>query len=817
MKQLPILITALGVLAGSFSGKAQNPGSGKVSGTVSATQKPIEAATVSLLRAKDSSVVKFAVTGKAGTFEIEGKEGSYLISIQAIGFAKYYSDRFQLASGATKSFSSIELVATNKQLEGVTVASKKPLFEQKIDKMVVNVDASPTNVGSSALEVLEKSPGISVDKEGNISLKGKEGVMVLIDGRPTQLGGADLANMLRSMNANQLEQIEIMTTPPAKYDAAGNAGIINIKTKKNKQFGYNGSITLGYGQGRYPKFNESLNFNYRQGKINVFTNLSHNYRKGFGELDIQRNFLNNTSKQIESHFEQQARMTNEGNSYNGKIGLDYFATKKTTFGIVLSGYTNLFNGANRNVNNLFNPPGNLVEQTRAISTQDESWKNFSTNVNFRHVFDSTGKELSADVDYMKYDASQHHFLSNSYFSPSGIEKGKADSLYGELPQLIDIYSAKIDYIHPLKKGARFEAGLKTSFVETNNNAQYDTMHNGVLMHDYNRSNYFIYKENINAAYVNLSGPLGKKWNGQLGLRVENTVAKGRQVTTSQDFDRNYTQLFPTAFLQYKLNDKNSFGLNYGRRIRRPNYESLNPFIEFLDKYTYQQGNPNLKPQFSHNVELSHTYKGFLTSTLNYTKTTDIISPVIEQITDDTLTFVRQQNIASQEQFGIAISAGMPITKWWTSNLYVNAFYNKFHGVLNTDYVSVDAKTIMFNGSQQFKTSKNGTIEISGWYRTAGLEGVIRAKAVGMIALGYTQQIMKGKGTLRFNLRDVLYSQQFRASSKYGTVDAAFQERRDSRVFNIGFTYRFSKGKLKAQQSRRNSGASEEAGRVGGGN
>jgi len=398
MKKLPILITVFSLLAGSFSGKTQNPGSGKVSGTVSSTQKPVEAATVSLLKAKDSSVVKFAVTGKTGVFEIEGKEGTYLVSIQAVGYAKYYSQQFQLGSGLSHDLKTLELTAANKQLEGVTVASKKPLFEQKIDKMVVNVDASPTNVGSSALEVLEKSPGISVDKEGNISLKGKDGVMVLVDGRQTHLSGADLANMLRSMNANQLDQIEIMTNPPAKYDAAGNAGIINIKTKKNKQFGYNGSVTLGYGQGRYPKFNEALNLNYRQGKVNIFTNLSHNYRKGFQELDIQRNFLNNTSKLVESHFEQQARMLNENISYNGKLGLDYFASKKTTFGVLLSGYTNLSDNTNRNINNLFNPPGSLVEQTRSISSQDEKWKNFSTNVNFRHLFDSTGKEHSSEVD-----------------------------------------------------------------------------------------------------------------------------------------------------------------------------------------------------------------------------------------------------------------------------------------------------------------------------------------------------------------------------------------------------------------------------------
>lgn len=818
MKQLPILITALSLALASLKGQAQsNPA--RITGNVNAAQKPVEAATVSLLRAKDSAVVKFAVTSKTGKFEIEQiKDGGYLISIQALGYQKYYSDKFQVAAGSTTaSFGGIELTPASNKLQDVTVASKKPLIEQKIDRTIVNVDASPTNVGSSALEVLEKSPGVSVDKDGNISLKGKEGVLVLIDGRPTHLGGADLANMLRSLSANQLDQLEIMTNPPAKYDAAGNAGVINIKTKKTKQFGYSGSVSLGYGQGVYGSTNEGLVFNYRQGKVNVFTNLSHNYNRGFGELDIQRNFLNPASKVVESHFDQEARMKREGNSFNGKLGMDYFASKKTTLGFALTGYRSDRDFSNHNVNNLYNPPGNLVEQTRAISLQPETWQNYSANINFRHVLDSSGKELTADLDYITYDADQKQNMVNSYYSPSGAASRKADTLYGDLPQLIDIYSARVDYLHPLKNGARFEAGLKTSIVRTDANAAYDTVHYGNVMRDFSRSNHFVYEENINAAYVNLSGSLSKKWNAQLGLRVENTIAKGKQKTTGEDFNRNYTQLFPTAFIQYKPSDKHSFGLNYGRRIRRPNYQSLNPFIEYLDKYTYEQGNPNLRPQFSHNVELSHNFRGVLTTTLHYSRTVDIISPVIEQITEDTLTYVKQANIANQRGYGASVSLNVPVTKWWTSNLYVNTLYNRFSGLVNNEMVTVSATGLMLNGSQQFKLSKQSTFEISGWYRTAGLEGVIRAKAVGMLALGFSQQIMKGKGTLRFNLRDVLYTQQFRASTKYGAVDASFQERRDSRVFNIGFSYRFSKGKMNGNNQRRRNGGVEEANRVGAGN
>src|SRR5215207_8365613 len=794
--------------------------SGRVKGAViDGSQKTIESSTIALLRAKDSSTVKFSMADKAGNFVFDNiPSGKYLVSISAVGHQKGFSEIFELkADQPSIELKTIELLPQAKSMSAVTVTAKKPLIEQKIDRTIVNVEASITNVGSSALEVLEKSPGVTVDKDGNISLKGKEGVMVLVDGRPTQLSGTDLANLLRSMNANQLDQIEIMTNPPARYDAAGNAGIINIKTKKNKQFGYNGTLSLGYGQGYYPKFNESLNFNYRQGKINLFTNLSHNYRKGFGELDIQRNFLEDGTKKVQSHFDQEARMSNENNSYNGKFGLDYFAGKNTTLGVVVTGFNSPGTFENRNINNIYDQTGELKEQTKALSVQKETWKNVSGNLNFRQVLDTSGTELTADLDYVQYDGNQTQTLSNSYFNAVGGKRQKTDTLYGSLPQLINIYSGKLDYIHPLKKGARFEAGLKSSYVKTDNNAVYDTTDNGILVRDLNRSNYFIYQENINAAYINLSGSLSKKLSAQLGLRVENTNAKGKQITTHESFDRHYTQLFPTTYLQYKATDKNSFGLNYGRRIRRPNYESLNPFIKYLDRYTYQQGNPNLKPQFSHNIELSHTYKGFLTTTLNYTKTTDIIQMVIEQITEDTLTYVKQSNIADQRQYGISINAGFPITKWWRTNLYVNGFNNRFEGIVNGEPVTIGATTVMFNGSQQFTLSKTLTAEISGWYRTQGVEGVINAKPMGMMSVGFSQQVIKGKGTLRLNVRDIFYTQGFRGVSKYGTVDASFQEKRDSRVVNLGFTYRFSKGKMNGGQKKRSNGsANDEQSRVSGG-
>ncbi len=820
MRKILILraIVILLVIALSFVSHAQLK-TGKVSGAViDGNAKTIESATITLVRTKDSSIAKISAADKTGKYIFENvTEGKYRVSISAVGHQKGLSEVFEVnAANPLIILKTIELIPQATSLGEVTVTSKKPLIEQKIDRTIVNVEASITNVGSSALEVLEKSPGVTVDKDGNISLKGKEGVIVLVDNRPTYLSGPDLANLLRSMQASQLDQIEIMTNPPARYDAAGNAGIINIKTKKNKQFGYNGSATLGYGQWTYPKFNESVNFNYRKSKVNFFTNLGHNYGESLGSIIIQRNFRDKDTKDLLSSFDQVTKRRNDNNTFNGKIGLDYFAGKNTTFGIVVSGYSSDQNRTNRTSTDISYSNGTLDKQS-SISSEKQEWKNFSTNLNFRQVLDTSGKELTADLDFITYDSKNATSLLNFYFGGAGTSTKRPDTLIGALPQNIKIYSGKMDYLHPLKKGARFEAGLKSSIVKTDNDARYDSILNGGIVHDFNRSNYFIYEENINAAYANLSGPLSKKWNGQLGLRLENTNAKGNQATTGQKFDRHYTQLFPTAYLQYVADKNNSFVLNYGRRIRRPNYQSLNPFISFLDRYTFQQGNPNLRPQFSHNIELSHTHKNFLTTTLNYSRTTDIIQEVIEQNEAKNETYVKQSNIARQRQYGVSVNVSTPFAKWWTGNVYVNVYNNKFVGIANNTPISIAATIFVFNALQQFKFAKTWNAEISGFFRTAGIEGVIQTKPIGMMSVGFGKQVMKGKGSLRFNIRDVLYVQRFRGVINYSNIDATINQRNESRVVNLSFTYRFSKGKMNGTPKRRASSASEEQNRVGGGN
>ena len=788
---------------------------GKVTGLViDGSQKTIESSTITLVRAKDSSVAKMSYADKNGKFEFENiPEGKYFVSVSAVGHQNGFSETFEISAATTNiDLKTIELIPQAKVLNAVTVNSRKPLIEQKIDRTIVNVDAAVSNVGATALEVLEKSPGITVDKDGNISLKGKQGVQIYIDGRPSYLSGQELVNLLKNMNANQLDQIEIMTNPPAKYDAAGNSGIINIKTKKNKQVGFNGSTTVGFSQGSYWKTNESLNLNYRNGKFNAFMNYGYNKRYNFQELSIHRTYLH-PDKTIDALFDQVAFMPSHNSSNNLKFGLDYFVNKKTTLGFVATGFNNPERQYNYNTSYLKNA-SNVVD-TIVYSTGDtkDQWKNGSLNLNFRHQFDSTGRELTADLDYSGYSSTNNQLFTNASYNPDWTKRQQTD-LLGDLPVSINIYSVKTDYTHPLKKGAKIEAGLKTSYVNTDNAANYFNLMGGSWQTDYNKTNRFVYKENINAGYINLNRQY-KKLGIQAGLRFENTNYKGHQLGNAQKpdsaFSNNYSSLFPTVFLSYSASEKHQFGFNIGRRIDRPDYQDLNPFLFFLDNYTYESGNPFLRPQYTNNVEISHTYKGFLNTTLNYSRTKDFFTETFEQ--SGYATIVRNGNIGMRQNAGISMSAQVDVKKWWSASLYGNYNYSSFKGELYGETIHVNASNVLFNVNNQFKFTKGWSAELSGFYRTKGVEGQIVIEPLGQMSAGVSKQLLKGKGSVRLNVRDIFYTNWAKGHINFQQTEASFENKRDSRVAGISFTYRFGKPIKGPQNDRKKGGADEEQSRV----
>jgi iron complex outermembrane receptor protein len=779
---------------------------------------PLAGLNVMLLAANDSAETAKALTTRDGVFRFTGvAPGRYLVSAEGVGYLRVFSDPFEY-QGVDLMLPTLAVKPQVRSMEEVKVVSRKQMFEQKADRIVVNVEAAPTNAGANILEVLEKSPGVTVDRDGNIGLKGKPGAQVYVDGKPTYLSGNELANMLRNMQAAQVDQVEIMTNPSSKYDAAGNSGIINIRTKKNRQKGYNGSLTAAYTQGRFARTNESVQFNLRNNRVNLFSNLGYNRRKTFSDLMLERTFRDRITGNTLSHFIQESNAVNRGESFNGKIGLDYSVSKKTTLGIAANAFSNPGRFSSLSDMNIYDAGMRLAGTTEGRLSNRERWRNLGLNLNLRHLLDSNGREITADLDRIRYNGVNDQILSTIYNDALGNRIGRTDTLLGDLPQTIGIQSGKFDYVHPLKKGAKLEAGLKGSFVETDNDARYDSLIDANKVPDVGRSNHFVYRERIYAGYVNYSRGLGKKWSTQLGLRLESTIAIGRQLTTGEDFERRYTQLFPTIFLQYTAGESNVLSMNYGRRIRRPDYASLNPFVTFIDRYTSERGNPNLQPELSQNLEFSHTWKGFLTTTLNYNRTREVIQQVLEQNEATNETYAIQSNIANQRQYGLSMMAFKQIGKF-SGNLYANLYNNLFKGVIGDAAVEIGATTLVLSGSTSYRFGKGFTAELGGFYRTPAVEGVFQIRSLGVFNLGASKTMLKNKGTLTLNLRDVLWTQNARGSAKYGLVDATFHIFNDSRTVTLSFTYRFGKGQTSGGQRRRTGAAGDEQDRVksGGGN
>jgi len=803
---------------------------GKIFGAVQdATGKPLPSISVSLLKAKDSSLAKMAVTNKEGKYEFENiAEGGYFISTSSAGFDKKNGAVFTISeSNNVVQVEVLEMTAAVKALNEVTVTSKKPFIETKIDKTIVNVDASPTSAGATAMEILEKSPGVSVDNDGNISLRGKAGVIVMLDGKLSYLSPADLANMLKNMPASALDQVEIMTNPSSMYDASGNSGVINIKTKKGKNAGFNGNVMVGITSSVYqprtalyliPKSQNSFNFNWRKNKINLFGSYNPNINKGRNTLTFENRFLDD-NKAITGYNNTETSFKFRNNNHTLKLGLDFYADKKNTFGIVVSGFEFSGHPTPTTVGNLSDR--NRVLESRLVSKtkNDIKFKNGTINLNWKHVFDSTGKELTADVDYVVYSSVSDMVLSTDYYNSQLVQTGNS-SLRGHLPSDIDIFTFKTDYTHPIK-GGRFEAGLKTSYVKNDNEVNYENLDNGKWEEDLIRSNHFIYDENINAGYVNFSKEL-KKWSFQTGLRLENTIAHGNQLgnrlVPQTKFKRDTTNLFPTAFVSYKLNEKNTLSVNYGRRINRPNYQDLNPFTYFLDSLSYRQGNIYLRPQYTHNIEFSHALKGKYITTLNYSSTDNVISQVNKvdpNNPDSKIRFLTVDNVAKFRNIGLVVITPVTVAKWWNANITTNIFNNRYQGFLDTVSINLSFTSFMLNVTNSFNFGKGFSGELSGFYRHTSVNNLTTQQPIYQVSLGVQQQVMKGKGTVRLNVRDPFAWQQFEGESKYGRIDGTFLSRPDIRQVTATFTYRFGKTTQQNQPPRRrNSASQDEQNRVG---
>lgn len=792
-------------------------GQGTISGTVNDVNgKSVDFANILLLNAKDSTLAKGFVSDSTGQYLFENiPNGDYLINASMIGYATIYSVPFTI-SPTRSSFEVPMLTLSEAGLDvgEVTVTAEKPFIEMRADKLVVNVGSSAVLAGNTALEVLRKSPGVTVDNDDNITLKGRQGVMVQMNGKQTYLSTEEVARMLESMPASSIESIEIINNPSAKYDAAGNAGIINIILKKDKNLGFNGSIRVGGGLGLYEapfgpfhKANGNVRFNYRQKKFNVFGSYNYWGSKGFNTTNITRNIPFNNEV---STFAQENLRFNQGNSNEYQFGTDFFVSDKTTIGVLANGRFGTWNNTNDTTGSItritgYNP--NNFSNIISGSESENSWLSLTLNANIKHEF-SKGKTLSFDADYSNFGNKSNADYFNSFLDAEMLLVDD-NPLQSDNRSDVSIQAIKADYTHPINDKINLETGAKASLVKTDNDVTFYMKDGNDWVVDSSQTNNFIYQEDIYAAYVNFNAKVGK-FSIQGGLRGEYTNSLGESVTLDTSVARGYMNWFPSISVSHDLAKNHSLSYSYSRRIDRPTYQDLNPFVFFLDQYTFERGNPLLQPQFTNSVALTYGYMNAAYLTFNYSRTTDAMTEIIRQ--DDSLqvTFQTEENLAQFDNFSINLSTPIPVTKWWMMRVNFTTFYNKFYSEYS-DASVIDRESWAANAywSNNFTINKKIRAELSANYQSAMNYGIIDMAAQWGVDAGFNMPILDGKGRLSFNVNDIFNTRRFGGSIQQDNIDAVIDNKWESRRVFVSFSYNFGNNDVKPNRRRRTATADEQ--------
>lgn len=792
---------------------------GNITGKITDQENhPLAAVNVVVLMPDNKTLVKSDLTNDKGQFNVENiPDGTYTVKVNLLGYEIFTAEKVVIANGNID-LPVISLKAKENTLKEVAVRAQKPFIEIQADKIVVNVENSIVSAGSSALDILSRSPGVKVDQNDNISLKGKQGVNVLMDGKLTPMSGTDLANMLKSMPSSSIDKIELISNPGARYDAAGTAGIINIRTKKDQRLGMNGSVNASYAQGVYPKYGAGFNLNYRNKKFNVYANYNYAYRLWFNHLMLNRRFLDTSKADYGKKlftYDQDNYALFDFKNHIASAGADYNVSKNTTIGFSGSMATNSFNPKTDNASKALGANDELLYYFNTAGRHVNKYYNYAANLNLRHTFDTTGRELTVDADYAAFGNQSNQSFKTVYTAPDSSNYLPDYSLKSDLTGITQVRSLKADYSNPLKNNAKFEAGIKSSYVTADNEPLFYEQVGGVYVLDAKRSNHFVYNENINAAYLNGSKDW-KKWSTQLGLRMENTNAAWEQITLNQKYDTSYVQLFPNIAVQRHLDTKNDIGITLSRRIERPNYQQLNPFKYFIDKTTYREGYPYLSPAFSYNIELSHTFKQRFITTLTYATTSNIIIEVIQPSdNEDSVTVQTNKNLKRMTFYGINGSYPFQITKWWSNVTNFNIYYSRYEGNIANTNINAGKPTFDLNTNNTFLLPKDFSCELGFWYQARQQYGFMDVKPNWMLNAGIQKNLFDKRATIKANIQDIFWKGYPRATSTYTGYQEDFVAVRDTRQASISFTYRFGKRTV-APMRRRSGGAEEEKRRANSG-
>lgn len=752
---------------------------------------PLDAATITLMRDDQKVASAFA---DLGNFTLNYAEaGTYVVFATLIGYQP-----LRVTVQLPKDSLMLLMQPDSEQLKEVAVTFKRPLIERKVDRVTFNVEQSILASGGTTWEALTKAPGVQINASNEVTANRKN-VQVYLDGKPLSLSGDDLSAYLQGLPSDLVSQIEVFSNPPARFEAEGGS-VINIITRKAKQQGFNVTLNSGFTQGIYSRYNGSATFNYRKDKLNVFGSYGYAHRHSFQDNNVSIDYGN-------SLWSSRNRNIYESDNHNYRLGADYQLASNQVLGFLITGNNRNGTASGPTLTQVTNHQLTLDSTLRTVNISSNSGNQFTYNINYNLKLDSGKRNLNIDIDYSPYQSSSDAYADNLSFLPDGQQTSNRFHIYTPSSQHIDIYSGKADYEYRLFGKWDLTSGVKYSQTKSRNNYEYYNRDGSALTVVPANSNHFLYQEKTAAAYTSVSGTLGK-WAFQGGLRGELTRTRGYSLSLDSVNERKYFKLFPTAFIQYKIDEDNQLQLNYAYRIERPEYNRLNPAKRYLSPYNVYAGNPALQPAFVHNIELSYTYKQKYNVTAYHTATNDLFSNVNVQDNQTKIYYGTHANLGLSASTGVRLSAAFQPRAWWELNLLATAYRQHeksayLTGSYDYNYVSYDATL-----QQSFTIDAKAALkaELSGMMFGPNRQGIYRIANYGQLDAGIKMDVLKGAGTLRLAVNDIFNTNSYDIKINYLDQRSNSFYHSESRTAALSFSYRFGK---KVAASRSRSTASED--------